>query len=203
MANGRCRLHGGATPKGLASANFVHGRHVEILDGEFRRRYQQAINDPDLISMNSEIALIDVRIAENLERLMAGDGHAAGWFTDLKVAADMLERAIRQGDSDAFADMAHSLLLVVQRGPNEGELWQEMLDLMEQRRKLAREERQHRVTMQLFATVEDQMTLVSRLAYLVKAHVKDPKALRAIAAGLDNILGAPITAITTGGGGGE
>jgi len=44
MSNGRCRLHGGLTPRGLASPHFRHGRYsrdwltvLAVLYGGYRR----------------------------------------------------------------------------------------------------------------------------------------------------------------------
>jgi hypothetical protein len=45
MANGRCRLHGGATPSGPDSANFKHGRYAEAFKGQLAEKFQRADTD--------------------------------------------------------------------------------------------------------------------------------------------------------------
>lgn len=70
MANGRCRLHGGATPAGIASANFRHGRYSKDLPARLAARFTEAQADPELLSLRAEIALIDARTNE----LLAGIG---------------------------------------------------------------------------------------------------------------------------------
>ena len=56
MENGRCKLHGGATPRGIASANFKDGRYSKHLPGRLtaeempermRRRFQQMDTNGD------------------------------------------------------------------------------------------------------------------------------------------------------------
>src|SRR4051812_27426822 len=45
MANGRCRLHGGKTPSGVASPNLVHGRFSKDLPTRLLARFEEALSD--------------------------------------------------------------------------------------------------------------------------------------------------------------
>lgn len=76
MTNGRCRLHGGATPVGPASVHFKHGRRSILLKefGAFGQHYERALADPDLLRMDDEIALVDARLSELLERASQAKG---------------------------------------------------------------------------------------------------------------------------------
>lgn len=67
MANGRCRIHGGATPGGFASPHFKTGRYSKVLPAALRDRYEQARGDEDLLSLRDELALVDARIGEVLQ----------------------------------------------------------------------------------------------------------------------------------------
>src|SRR5688572_15172438 len=73
MPNGRCRLHGGKTPRGIASANFKHGRYSSALPDRLVGRYLQAVSDPELIALHHDIALVDAFISDVLPRLDAGE----------------------------------------------------------------------------------------------------------------------------------
>ena len=62
-----CRLHGGATPRGIDSPHFKHGRYSKAMPDRLIEKYETARNDPDLITMRDDIALIDARIMDQLE----------------------------------------------------------------------------------------------------------------------------------------
>jgi hypothetical protein len=78
MPNGRCRLHGGAAPRGVGHYAFSTGRHSRYLPTRLASRYQQALSDPDLLSLRDEVALLDTRISTVVEALEAGES-AEGW----------------------------------------------------------------------------------------------------------------------------
>lgn len=55
MANGRCRLHGGATPSGPDSANFKHGRYAAAFKGRLSEKFRQASQDRDPLDLLTEL----------------------------------------------------------------------------------------------------------------------------------------------------
>jgi hypothetical protein len=79
MPNGRCRLHGGATPGGAASPHFRHGkrsRYLKLLSGDLRAGFRAALNDEQLLSLREEVALLTARTMQLLERLRTEEGAA-------------------------------------------------------------------------------------------------------------------------------
>ncbi len=65
----RCRLHGGATPRGRASPHFKTGKYSSFLPDRLIGRYEEGQAAADLRSLRSEIALLQVRIIELLGQL--------------------------------------------------------------------------------------------------------------------------------------
>lgn len=57
MANGRCRLHGGATPSGPDSANYKHGRYAEAFKGQLAIKFRQANVDDKPLDNLPELAV--------------------------------------------------------------------------------------------------------------------------------------------------
>lgn len=51
MANGRCRLHGGATPSGPDSANYKHGRYADAFKGQMLAHFEQMQRDENPLDM--------------------------------------------------------------------------------------------------------------------------------------------------------
>lgn len=64
----RCRLHGGKSLGGFASPTFKHGRYSDILPKDMRKRYEQARKDPELLSHEPELRLIDSHLHELLKQ---------------------------------------------------------------------------------------------------------------------------------------
>lgn len=79
-AGGRCKLHGGATPRGPALPQFKTGRYSGLLPAALATRYEEALRDDDLTAMRDEIALVDTRIASLLAAAAAGEREdSAAW----------------------------------------------------------------------------------------------------------------------------
>jgi hypothetical protein len=79
MPNGRCYKHGGATPVGPALPQFKHGRY-SVLAKDIKglgEHYQRALDDPDLLSMHDEIALVDGRLSQLLDKVKTGGPRAS------------------------------------------------------------------------------------------------------------------------------
>ena len=55
MANGRCRLHGGATPSGPESPNFKHGRYADAFRGRLAVRFEQMKQDGNPLDMVTDL----------------------------------------------------------------------------------------------------------------------------------------------------
>ena len=54
----RCKLHGGASPRGIASPHAKTLRYSKDMVGKaLGQRYQEAMDDDDLLALRSEIAL--------------------------------------------------------------------------------------------------------------------------------------------------
>lgn len=64
-----CMSHGGKTPRGAASPHFKSGRYSRSLPGHLIATYERALNDPRLLSLRDDIALIDVLIGETISQL--------------------------------------------------------------------------------------------------------------------------------------
>jgi hypothetical protein len=95
MLNGRCRMHGGATPRGVASPHFKHGRYSKALPVRLAAVYEQARTDDDLLAVRDEAALVQARIGELLTCLAdddAAEGDERIWREVLRMI-DALRKA--------------------------------------------------------------------------------------------------------------
>ncbi len=71
----RCRYHGGKTPRGIDSPHFKHGMRVSkriLPDGFYQKTYEEVFEDPRLLTLRKDIAILEVRIAELCTELKFG-----------------------------------------------------------------------------------------------------------------------------------
>jgi hypothetical protein len=194
MPNGRCRLHGGKMPSGLATAATRHGRYSKHLPTRMAARYAEAQVDTELLALRDEIALLDSRLSDVLSRVDTGE---SGWlWQTLKDAAGDLKSARWQNDQAGMADALNNLLRLVDAGHQDYAAWSDVRSLLEQRRRTVESERKRLVEMQQMVTTDRLMLLVGALAGVVRdsilANVKDKdqarRALASASTGIERLI---------------
>lgn len=188
VGRNRCKLHGGASLRGVASPHFKTGRYSRYLPQDLAKRYHESLNDPDLLNLSSELSLIDARLTELLGRVTTGESGAL--FRRLSsLWTEMTDADVRK-DFDAQRAALHKIGEVIQRGLGDGAAWEEIDRLVERRRKLTESEGKRRIAMSQMLTPEQAATLVAALEAAVKEHVHDRETLRRIAEEISRFRGA-------------
>jgi len=176
--NGRCRLHGGAALRGVAQPQFKHGKYSKYLPEGMKAQYERSMADPELLSLNNELSIIDTRLLQLIKRLDKGESGRL-WL----VAGELYEQltqALRAGSVSDVNKKMMALGEVLKKGGDEYGLWKEIGESMDRRRSLAEAERRRLVDGQYMIDVEKAKTLIAALAASVRKHVTDTKALSAI-----------------------
>jgi hypothetical protein len=176
----KCYIHGGASPSGIASPSFKHGRYSKNLPERLAAKYGEALSDTKLLELRDEIALVGTRLAELVERIDTGES-AQRWKA-LQTAYVNLQDATRSGDKVKFLTAMAALGSAIEAGGQDYATWREIAELMEQRRKLVESEHKRLVAMQQMITAEQALTLLAVITDTVRKHVSDPAALAAISA---------------------
>jgi hypothetical protein len=114
MPNGRCRMHGGATPRGAASPHFKHGRYSTAFGG-LAARVTTALDDPDRLTLRHEIALVDARLAELTEAPMdaLAWGEAMGLVEQRRRLVESEQKRLRALEQSMSPTEAVSFVLAV------------------------------------------------------------------------------------------
>ena len=168
-ANGRCRMHGGMSLRGMASPRYKHGRYSKYLPQRMLPRYLESRDDPELLNQRWEIGLLDARIADLLKRVDSGEAGAMwGKLDELRLR---FEQAQMQGRARASADAVQELMILVAKGSSDFAAWDEVIGLVEKRRRLVESERKRMVEMHQMVAVERALVMVDQLARSVREHV--------------------------------
>jgi hypothetical protein len=173
MPNGRCRLHGGLSPGGIAHPSFRHGRksrYLRDLPQELKAGYTAGLKDEELISLRDELAvqtsLIQKRLADLKARQLPPWETVVERLNDLKVAATedkperfaALELAIRTG-YDAYQ--------------GEREIIEDIRALLLERGRLASIEHHREIDLQTMVPVEIAYAFLARVMAAIKEVITD------------------------------
>jgi hypothetical protein len=192
MQNGRCRLHGGLTPSGVASPHFQTGRYSKYLPERMLERYQEAQTDAELVELREEISLTDARLADLLKKVDTGESGAL-WA---KVQKHFDKYAELRHKTEKFVEAEkefNTLESYIQAGISDRYAWAEIAAQVEQRRKLVESEGKRLKDMQQSITAEKAMTLIAALAGIVRKHVTDRNTLAAISTDLIQLTAGRIS----------
>jgi len=185
----RCRYHGGASLKGAAAPAFRTGRYSKYLPTHLLDRYNTAQADTELLSLREEVALLDTRLTSLVEGLSTGE--SVGTWEVLGATHEQLMAARRSGDAAAMARALIRIGELIERGQNEGEQWNVIVTLLDQRRKLVESERKRLVELQQVITAERAMALITAIVHVVSRHVTDRGVLNAIAIDVRQLVDQP------------
>ena len=92
MENGRCRLHGGATPSGPASPNYKHGRYASVFRGHLAEKFSHAMADDKPLDLLPELAVQRSLLGQYIETVSA---KANPTIIDLKNVSILAEDVVR------------------------------------------------------------------------------------------------------------
>jgi hypothetical protein len=182
-----CRMHGGTTAVGPAAPAYKGKGYSDYLSARMLERYRAAEADGDLLALRRDLALVDARLVDVLSRVESGE--SGKLWRRLQEQATEAQHARRSGDEYAIKEALSEPLTTIRRGHLDYAAWADVINLLDIRKKLVESERKRLVQMQQMVTSEQVMALVEGLVESVRSHVRDERALGAIAADFARLLG--------------
>lgn len=175
----RCFKHGGGTPIGAASPQFKHGRRSKYLPGNVAALYQSALDNPELMSLRDEIALIDTWINQRIERTAWGETRDR-WETVIASTRE-INKAVASGDPSMLASAVEALTKVANAQSQSEHMMDDVVELIERRRRLVDSQAKMESSLQQNITAERAVLLVAALSDIVCQHVSDQETRRRVA----------------------
>jgi hypothetical protein len=164
---------------GPAHPNYKHGRYSKVLAKVDAERYQEALDDPNLLQLRHDIALLDTMIGQTIIRAQRGDVDDV-WrlLGDLQTQVDRAvvtqDRAALMTARDAMRDLIRSQVTADRAD-------RKVVHLLDARRKTVDTERRLMVDLQQMITTEQAIVLLDRVLDVITKHVHDRDALTRIA----------------------
>lgn len=175
-----CRMHGAGSPThGRPGGRpITHGRYSKRLPDRLAARYRESQRDPRLLELRDEINLLDARLGELLDHLPTGESGLR--WRQVQMAFDNMTAVIAGGDAELFRLALDRLSRAVRGGDHEYQVWQEICQVIEQRKRLVESERKRLVDMQQMITAEHAFGLMTSIAAIIREYVRDGATLAAI-----------------------
>lgn len=173
--NGRCVKHGGPTPVGIASPHYKGGTSSRHLPTRLLSKYEEAIQDPELMSLETDIAMVQMRMNDLLTQL--DEGGAGKIMFEVDDALKSFKDANEDGDHKAMKESWRRLEEAIERGKGEAGTWAELYAMRDQKRKLTLAEAKRLQTMDQLIKVTQVNLLIAALLDSVRKNVTDKTAL--------------------------
>jgi hypothetical protein len=174
-----CRMHGGKTPRGPASANYKDGRYSRFLPARMFAAYRTAEHDPKLMELRQDIALLDARMIDVLKRVDTGE--AGSIWVALQAAWARLGWAQVRGNVETYKLAYDDVGRLVTKGVGDTAAWREIGELIDQRRKLVETEQRRLALAHEMLSRDQAMALVGQVVDIFRRYVSDRDVLNAIA----------------------
>lgn len=182
-----CISHGGKSPNGIHGTSARTGRYSFLLPQRLLERYNEALENPELLSLYDEIALVDSKLGETLRGVPTGDVWKEAEVVGLKLLAEHDSPVVRE------------LIELISTGRTEAKRWTQIMTLIDQRRRLVDTERRRVFDEHNALTLERVMVLVLALVDVVRRNVSDLETQHTIGRELRRILGGDARVRTASG----
>lgn len=186
-------MHGGhstALQSGVNNPNFSSGRHSAVLKegSPIAELYEKARTNPDLLAMTDHLALLEARMQEVLGKSM--DNPVPEWREFVEAVGE-LEEAFVKGDMKATQVAVTTLHRMVDAGQKWDTTWHQVVDLMDNIRKLADTEVKRKKDLGMMIPIERVMALMAAVGHSVKARVTNVEEVQAVFRDLARLHGSP------------
>jgi hypothetical protein len=167
LGGDRCIKCGSATKnRGIASARFKDGSNSRYLPKRMIADYEEAIADPNLISLRSDIAVVRARTNDLLKRVDSGEAGAI-WrslqdtYQDFKIARSA-------ADPVKMQESLEMLGTLIDKGAADSRIWFEVITTIEQGRKLIDSELKRLQALQVYVDSNAVLTMLTAIAIQLK-----------------------------------
>lgn len=182
----RCKFHGGLSPRGVEHPLYKGRGYSKDLPTRLADRFETALRDPHLTSLQSELALMDARLGEVLAKLPEGEDDSA-WAV-FGTLLDQLGTAVDSENLDDARFYLERLQEVVANAKAEQQVWLDVNVIISQRRQLADTERKREELLATTMTARQAAAFVTAVKQAIVDTVEDVHVRRKLGTRLQQLL---------------
>lgn len=183
-----CYHHGGRTPRGIDHPSTKTGKYSKSLPARLFGLFSTAVEDPDLVTVYNEIALLDTRIHE-LAGVLSGRGLLDLWSL-LEQSLKTLTESLEEGKENLTAarDAASEIGSVVNDALIDTDTWLSIERVVESRRKLVETESKRLTNASQSMTMAELALIMKSIVQIITSRVHDPSIRREISRDLEELV---------------
>jgi len=166
-----CKFHGGMTPRGRASKLWKHGKYSRHLPSKLAPRYEEALADPELMSLKHDIAITEARLTELMEKIDSGEAKEV--WDNLRKTVVRQEKAIQSGNRETLRNTAMEIQQLVSQGVDEFKAYADIQSTQEHRRKMTETENKMLIAKQQMVSTEQVMQLMGIVLEVLQRGLTD------------------------------
>ncbi len=185
-----CKAHGGGSPIQGRPGGFGNAPHLfsrkDSLPHRLIERYQQALNDPELESLEKDLALSEAIIQDITSRLYQGEtGQLWQELKSTKILYQQTQKALmRDPDSPELQDQLRSyhqrLMELIDQGSSDYMHHTDLLRWLEQKRKLVLTEFERKAKLGEMVHAEKFLAFTQAIGVIISAHIQNEDIITAI-----------------------
>lgn len=168
----RCRNHGGMNSIGTTMIQHEGKGLSKILTTKLLDSYRAHYEDPDILNMTTDIALLNMRRDALIEKWQEQKVSESQW-EDLKTAYEGLCRAIDLGHTNRVNEMLYNMGNVISDGYSDIMLWQEIRKVEEEITKIKSREVQRRKVAESVISEREFRTMMGYILSIIDSRVRD------------------------------
>lgn len=178
MKNGRCKKHGGKTPKGIAVRHAKPDGSSHYIPPPLLEDVHRAMNDPELLNLTKDLALVEGRIEELKKRVGTGASDKA--WAALQQQWQEFNKATKESNEKKMKSAADAIQLILGTGASQAELWEEIQRWQEHRRRLMESESKRRLQMRAIVNIEEALWVPRQLGFEIRQVILEAPIERAL-----------------------
>lgn len=189
VGTGRCFLHGGASVRGVQHYNFKDGKYSKVMPENLVKHYETTISDGRLLELRDDIALIAALISDSLIDLKENYKSSLQYFKLMKaVLSNLMLEARLSGVDPTVAARLEEFEELFDKAQNEHAKRQELLNMVEQKRKLTESERKRLLELHSLFSAEQVMAMMGGVLSIIRENVAELIVQERIAEGIRKLI---------------
>jgi hypothetical protein len=173
MPNGRCRLHGGKSLAGIAHPGYKDGTYSKFpgLPISLKESFEIARNNPELLNLTDDIALMYSRFSQLIEKIDIEDAEQR--WKDISEQMQLLKDARARKDGYAYSQAWASMEDLVKTGGKDFMVWNDIMKVTAHIQKAITQEQKRRMDMHALISTDQAVSFVSEILMAIREEVKD------------------------------
>lgn len=147
----------------------MNGRYSKLMPKNLAELYEEARNDPELLEMKTEAAVLDARLCQLISKVNENDNGKV--WKELNLALNDLEAARATGDKQGVANALNGMAAIIHQGASNHSTWSEIERLVLAKRKLAETVLKKEMQQERYLTIDKVLVLSAMVVQVFRQSV--------------------------------